>query len=111
MTEVDLDSLDNSIELPVITECTICYVNPQDTLLPCSHSVCQSCYEHIESCPFCRTKIIKNVPTSIIVSVPVSVSVSENDSCSKRKFCICSLIIFAVPMAWLTFGMIDMYRY
>ena len=99
--EIDLDS----IELQVI-ECTICYVNAQDTLLPCSHSVCQSCYEHIELCPFCRTKI-KNVPRSVIVSEPVY----ENDTFNKRRFCICSVIICAVPMVWLTFGMIDMHRY
>lgn len=84
------------IELTVI-ECTICFVNEQNTFLPCTHKVCESCYEKIDECPFCRNKINKPI-THILVT--------NEDPNHDTKFYIFLFFVCAVPISFLFYGMI-----
>ena len=37
-------------------ECGICYETRLEKFLPCGHSTCHECYEHLQghTCPYCR---------------------------------------------------------
>ena len=39
--------------------CTICYTQDIERVLPCKHMLCSICFHCVNSCPFCRNRIIK----------------------------------------------------
>ena len=41
-------------------ECGICMNYPKCTRLNCGHSICNSCSELVDNCPYCRSYIDRN---------------------------------------------------
>ena len=44
----------------VIEECCICFIENEQTFLPCYHKVCNECYTKINKCPICRTEFVQH---------------------------------------------------
>ena len=82
-------------------ECKICFENEQNKILPCEHKVCESCYENINVCPFCR----KNLNKPIIITITTIDEYTIYDRINRLAFYIFMSIIFSAPLAWLTYGM------
>jgi len=95
-----------------VIECTICFANEQNKILPCEHKVCETCYQNINVCPFCRNRLNKPVLTmDTTTSRTTSRTTSSDeytiyDSINNLVFYICITIIFTAPIEWLTYGMI-----
>ena len=112
-SKMGYDTTDSKIDIEIsVLECTICFVNEQNKVLPCEHKVCVNCYENIEVCPFCRKNIIKpitdtntdtNAPNTITTSIYRNVDVEEEYD---RKFYVCMTIITTAPICMLFYGMI-----
>ena len=93
-----------------VIECTICFVNEQNKILPCEHKVCENCYQNINLCPFCRNTL--NKPVVIIMDTITNRSTTTNseevtvyDRIYRMAFYIFISIVFSAPVAWLSYGM------
>jgi len=100
-------------------ECTICFINDKDTILPCEHKVCEKCYKNIETCPFCRIKINKPNTCTIVsielqpstsTQVQVDIPVTVDSPCKKLHFCTMILIMLMLasvgPITWFGYGLV-----
>ncbi len=69
----------NAYSAPTQQQCEICYNEriSQWKILPCAHKLCCECMEKIQSCPWCRTKLVgfypnfKNSVTSFVNSIVI----------------------------------------
>lgn len=83
-------------------ECAICFEVEEPFILPCNHSVCQSCYRNIELCPFCRKKIKQVTLHHIKIHI--------NDPFIEEPFLVkelCSLVACVsclIIIVWFTLG-------
>ena len=99
------ESTDSKIDIELsVIECTICFVNEQNTVLPCAHKVCENCYEKITECPFCRNKINKPI-TNTIANINYNIVETVEITSSDRKFYIFISIVSAGPIGLLFYGM------
>jgi hypothetical protein len=125
ITPLDIDSMESNTPLdiePSIIECTICFINEQNKILPCEHKVCEGCYQNIDVCPFCRKNINKPRPESrpeprpltfpVILTNTITNSDEESiyDICVKIRFYLFITIVGIVPMAWISYGLFPLYR-
>ena len=92
-----------------VIECTICFENEQNKILPCEHKVCENCYQNINLCPFCRNTLNKPIIIMETTTHRTSSSDSEEftiyDRINRMAFYIFISIVFSAPVAWLTYGM------
>ena len=81
-------------------ECSVCYVNKVELSLLCKHSLCKSCYNNIEICPFCRKRI---KPKRNEITIPdTNVNVRINNENSTNEYCVLCIMFFA-PVIWFLF--------
>jgi hypothetical protein len=106
-SKMEYDSTDTKIK-HLDNECKICFVNEPNKILPCEHTVCESCYQNIELCPFCRNKLNK----PIVITITSTNTMTNNDEytiydrINRITYYIIISILFSAPVAWLTYGMI-----
>jgi len=123
ITPLDIESMESNTPLdiePSTIECTICFINEQNKILPCEHKVCEECYQNIEVCPFCRKKINKPRPEPRPLEVPIILTSTRTrinsdeesiyDICVKIRFYLFITIVGIVPMAWISYGLFPLYR-
>jgi len=100
----DLESLESDIE------CSICFVNEKNKILPCGHKVCEKCYQQIELCPFCRNKLNKPiVSTNESVESVESVESIESLVCvswNTRYYIFMTILASIGPITWFSYGII-----
>ena len=101
-----IESKDTELE----KECTICFINEKNTLLPCEHKVCEKCYKNIEACPFCRIKINKpkihisiELPMNPSSSTQVDIQI-EPEPCYTKYYIFIFVFAAVVPIIWFGYG-------